>query len=75
LVYTTVGDETDRVEISPSTSAQVSIASLRKAIIEKSDKDLVLGIVVLALNVINCKCKIPSTVPNGCANTRTSSDV
>ena len=56
--YAPQWDETDKGELSPSTSAKISIVPTEKCIIENSDNDLVLGIAELALDVLNGNCKI-----------------
>jgi hypothetical protein len=57
VVYTSLGDETDRSNYQLQALKSAS-PRLRKAIVKNSDRDLVLGIAELALNVLKGNCKI-----------------
>jgi len=72
VVYAPVSDETKGVEISPLTSAQSASPRLRKAIIENSDRDPVVGIAELGLNILKGNCKIARC---GCDRMRKHKDV
>jgi hypothetical protein len=58
VVYAPVGDERIRSNYHLLQALKKASPRLRKAILENSDRDVVLGIAELALNVLNGNCKI-----------------